>query len=132
MAKSNAGRPTVITEDALQKLEFAFSRGLSDEFACHYAGIAESTLYNYQNANPEYVERKRGLKSNLKMHARLNVAEAVIDKKDLDTSKYVLERTDVEYKPKTQSEHVGAVPVQVNVTKEEIAEVMRELDRLKR
>jgi hypothetical protein len=85
------GRPTVMTEDVLQKLEYAFMRGLTDVEACLYADIGTTTLYNYCEENPEFRERKEELKKNPVVQAKLNVFEA-IESKDIDMSKWYLER----------------------------------------
>ena len=85
------GRPTVMTEKVLQKLEYAFMRGLTDVEACLYANIATSTLYNYCNDNPEFLERKEELKQHPTAKARLNITEA-IENGNEDLSKWWLER----------------------------------------
>lgn len=56
------GRPTKMTEDVLKKLREAFSVTATDEEACAYAEITTTTLYNYQTANPEFLEEKNRLK----------------------------------------------------------------------
>lgn len=90
MAES-VGRPTVMTEEVLQKLEYAFMRGLTDLEACLFANIGTTTLYNYCEENPEFRERKEELKKNPTAKAKLNVYEA-IENKDVDVSKWYLER----------------------------------------
>lgn len=85
------GRPTVMTEEVLQKLEYAFMRGLTDVEACLYADIATSTLYNYCKENPEFLERKEELKQHPTAKARLNITEA-IENGNEDISKWWLER----------------------------------------
>lgn len=85
------GRPTVMTESVVGKLEMLFAKGLSDREACLIADIHPSTLYDYCNANPEFAERKELLKEQVKTRAKLNVAEA-IDNNDVDMSKWYLER----------------------------------------
>lgn len=66
--KCKCGRPTVMTKEVLRKLESAFSIQCTDEEACAYAGIGETTLYDYQKENPEFVKRKAQLrlKANIK------------------------------------------------------------------
>ena len=91
MAENKVGRPTVMTEEVIQKLEYAFMRGLTDLEACLYANISKSTLYNYCEENPEFLERKEELKQHPTAKARLNVTEA-IEKGDEDLSKWWLER----------------------------------------
>jgi len=75
--KHAGGRPTVITKSVLQKLESVFSIGGSDREACIYADIAMSTLYNYQIAKPEFVERKRDLKEKPILKARQEVVKGL-------------------------------------------------------
>ena len=52
-------RPSVFTKQTLQKLEEAFALDCTDEEACLYADIAPSSLYSYQEAHQEFLERKR-------------------------------------------------------------------------
>ena len=85
------GRPTVMTEETIQKLEYAFMRGLTDLEACLYANISKSTLYNYCEENPEFMDRKEELKHHPTAKARLNVTEA-IENGNEDLSKWWLER----------------------------------------
>jgi hypothetical protein len=85
------GRPTVIDELVLQKLEYAFTHGLSDKQACLFADISPATLYNYQNAHPDFVERKEVLKDATTMRAKLNVAGKILEG-DLQQSNWWLER----------------------------------------
>ena len=64
MAKNKGGRPTIMTDAVVHKLEEAFLMGCSDAEACFFADIAKQTLYNYQERHPEFVDRKERLKSN--------------------------------------------------------------------
>lgn len=67
------GRPTAFDENLINKLEKAFSIGCSDREACLYAGISGTALYNHQKRHPEFVERKKLLKSNPILKARTSV-----------------------------------------------------------
>lgn len=92
MSEGNpVGRPPIVTEAIIQKLEGAFSIGASDLEACFIAGISKSTLYNFQNDNPEFVERKEALKSMTSYAARKVVNDKIIEG-DADTAKWQLER----------------------------------------
>jgi hypothetical protein len=74
MADSHTiGRPTLMTPETLRRLDEAFMLGCSDLEACLFADISKSTLYNYQNDNPEFVERKEKLKENPILTARTSV-----------------------------------------------------------
>ncbi len=85
------GRPTVMTEEVVNKLEQAFSMGCSDLEACLFADISKQTLYDYQEKHPEFVDRKAMLKQKMIFKARSVIAEA-LNKKDENTAKWLLER----------------------------------------
>jgi len=87
----DVGRPTVMTPEIITKLEQAFSLGASDLEACFYAGIGKTTLYEYQNKNPDYAERKAALKDKLVLKARTVLAKAMEDG-DKQTAQWYLER----------------------------------------
>lgn len=67
------GRPTVMSDEVLRKLNEAFAFGASDKEACFYADIAPATLYKYQDVHPEFVERKDLLKERPILLARQSV-----------------------------------------------------------
>ena len=76
---NKGGRPSVMTAETIQKLEKAFLMGCPDKEACLYAEIAPSTLYAYQQENPEFTERKDTLKQNPFMKARGVILDALED-----------------------------------------------------
>ena len=151
MANNNAGRPTVMTKETLQKLEAAWNIGATDKIACASAGIAESTLYNYIVEHPEYMEVKEHCKSQIAIQALNNTAQAMQGKNwkgdpycddasecskiALETSKWALtpgkfkadfaERTEL-----TGADGESLAPVIKYVTKEEIAEVDKHIDEV--
>ena len=86
-----AGRPTIMTPELVNKLEIAFSMGCTDLEACLFANISKQTLYNYQDKNPEFVDRKEMLKEKLILKALSVIAES-LNKKDENTAKWYLER----------------------------------------
>lgn len=67
--KGIGGRPTVMTEQVIQKLEYCFSIGCSDRMACFQAGIALATFYDWQEKHPEFIQRKEALKDNMEFKA---------------------------------------------------------------
>ena len=85
------GRPTVMTPDVVSKLEQAWAMGCSDLEACLFANISKQTLYDYQNKNPEFVDRKERLKESLVLKARTVIANA-LNQDDENTAKWYLER----------------------------------------
>lgn len=84
-------RPTVMTAEVINKLEEAFAWGCSDTEACLWADIAPATLYQYQEKNPEFAERKAELKETPIMLSRKAVVQA-IKKGDRITALSYLER----------------------------------------
>lgn len=107
MKKKIVGRPAVITQEVLEKLEKSYSIGCSDIEACLYADISLSTLYNYQNKHPEFKERKAMLKEKLILKARTVIADA-LNKKDENTAKWYLERKKRdEFSTKIENEVTG-------------------------
>lgn len=109
MAKK-VGRPTVMTESVIGKLEMLFAKGLSDREACLIVDIDPSTLYDYCAKCPKFSERKELLKENIKSQAKLNVAEA-IENKDIEISKWYLER-------KAKDEFSTKQEIDADITKE--------------
>jgi hypothetical protein len=97
---AEVGRPTVMTEEVIAKLEIAFSNGATDEQACFIANISKNSLYDYIKINPEFGNRKEALKDFIKYQAKINIKEA-IESNDKDMSKWYLERKDKEFKPKS-------------------------------
>lgn len=85
------GRKTIMTPETIDKLCQAFSMGCTDLEACLYADIGKTTLYDYQNAHPEFAERKEVLKQKLILKARTVIADA-LNRKDENTAKWYLER----------------------------------------
>lgn len=85
------GRPTKFTPQTIAKLEQAFLMGCTDLEACLFADVSKTALYNYQDANPEFVDRKETLKQNPVMKARQVILGALGDA-DVNTAHKVIER----------------------------------------
>ncbi len=98
------GRPTVMTEEVLRKLDEAFSNGASDREACFLAGISKTALYEYQEVNLDYADRKADLKDMIKYQAK-RVIKDKIYARDIDTAKWYVERkVKEEFSLKTENE----------------------------
>ena len=89
MAKA-VGRKTIMTPETIEKLEQAFLLGCSDREACLMADIAPATLYNYQEKNPEFVDRKEQLKQSPFIKARQAIISSF--KRDPNLALKYLER----------------------------------------
>lgn len=119
--EKKVGRPTVMTEAMIGKLEMLFAQGLSDREACLIADINPSTLYDYCNEHPDFSERKELLKDKPKIQAKLNVAEA-IENKDVDMSRWYLERkAKEEFSPKQiiDADVNGEVTINIELSDDE-------------
>lgn len=121
------GKPTVMTPDTLQKLEDAFTLGLSDRKACAYAGISNQTLYNYQKENPEFVERKEDLKLRPDLKAQQTIVQNLGDPQH---AWRWLEKKDKDFMPSSKVEHVGTVEV-TDLTREMSDDELEALKKLR-
>jgi len=117
---NNIGRPKVIDDFVLSKLEDWFMMWFTDEQACFFANISPATLYRYIEANPEYWERKELLKDNIKMIAKKNLKK-FLDEWDKDITKFIAERKmKDEFSLKTETELTGKdwkdlIPAIINI-----------------
>lgn len=108
--RSRAGRPRAINDATIQKLEQAFSFGCTNREACLFADISEAVLYAYFANNPQFSERVEKLKDSVKLHARMNVARSIVEKKNRDDSKWYLERkAKDEFATRTETKHSGHI-----------------------
>lgn len=134
--KRHTGRPTVMTKEVIDKLEFGFAQGLNDDEACLYAGINPDTLYEYQKKHPNFTERKKLLKNTLPMVAKMKLAQT-IDHNALDlegkeyakTLQWYLERKRKDEFSVKQEQEVTTTAVQkVYITKEDEQNVTEHID----
>lgn len=88
---ADVGRPTVVTDEVLRKLEEAFSIGATDREAILVADIGSTAFYQYCKDNPEFAKRKEELKDMPKYQARHNITNA-IKRGDVNVSQWYAER----------------------------------------
>ena len=98
--KDKGGRPTIMTDDTIKKLEEVFALGGSDSEACFYANISKQTLYNYQKEHPEFVDRKEALKEKPILKARQTVVRS-LDNPDY-AFKYLERKKKDEFSPRQE------------------------------
>lgn len=112
-----AGRPQIMTESTIQKLEEGFAKGLNVMECCLFADISKSTYYNFTTEHPEYLERFETLKSNVKMIAKMNLYDKIKVGDDYN-SRWYLERTSDEFNPKNKQELTGkdGNPIEIQST----------------
>ena len=108
------GRPPIVDESVLQKLEQAFALDCTDEEACAYADIAESTLYNYQVAHPDFLERKRRLKQRPVLKARATVVRALDNAPHAQW--YLQRKRKTEFSERQEVTGVDGAPVQIQLS----------------
>ena len=109
--KRSVGRPTVMTQEVLGKLEEAFAIGASDEEACFYANICKQALYDYQNKKPEFTDRKEALKQKPILKARQTLVKSL---EDPVNAKWLLERKRKnEFSTKTETDIELILPVPI-------------------
>lgn len=104
-----------MTDDTLQLLRDAFSWGCTDTEACCYAEISTSTLYNYCEANPDFLELKNKLKDMPSMKAK-RIINKSLDSEDLGTANRVIDRKEGS---KVKTEHSGSIATEtptINLT----------------
>lgn len=84
MAKNRAktGRPTVITEDVLRKIEEVAALDGSVKEMAFYAGIHFDTLYAYLAQNKEFSERIDALRERPVLKARQTVVKSLDNPSD--------------------------------------------------
>jgi hypothetical protein len=92
------GRPTVITDEVLRKLEEAFALGCTDLEACFYADISKTAFYEYQKDNPEFADRKEQLKQRPILLARTTVVKEIQEKGEL-ALKFLERKAKAEFSP---------------------------------
>lgn len=88
--KHPGGRPTVMTEAVIGKLEQAFAYDSTIKEACFYAGINPDTYFAYAKEHPEFSERVEALRQRPILAAREEVVKAI--KTDPRNAQWYLER----------------------------------------
>lgn len=72
--KNKGGRPTVINDIVIGKLEEIFSLDGTVLEACFYAGISKDAYYDYLTKHPEFSDRIEALRQQPVLLARRTVA----------------------------------------------------------
>lgn len=79
------------TPEVISKLEQAFAIGSSTREACFFAGISESTYYQWCKDNPSLMERMKLLKQKPVLKSR-QVVMTALNNNDVATARWYLER----------------------------------------
>jgi hypothetical protein len=89
--KKQIGRPTLINDDLVQKLEAAVRDGFSIDTACRLSGISRSTYYEHFRQDEDFSDKMKLAQEWTTQRAKQVVAQA-IDKGDLKAAQWWLER----------------------------------------
>lgn len=125
------GRPTVMTDDVLNKLRSAFSYGCTDEEACVVAGISHQTLYSFIQNNPDFLEERNNLKLQPIIAARQMIVKNI--SKDLNHARwYATKKLGKEFGDKLNIEHEVVHKVKINLADPQVREALSKLDSFAR
>jgi len=102
--KKATGRPTVFTEDVIEKLEQIFRIDWTVSEACNYAWIDQSTYHLQMNSNHKFFNRMTQAQEYPFTLARKWLFKNV-QKEDMRAIETFLKRRDVRYKDKWELEH---------------------------
>lgn len=113
--KLDTWRPTVIDEDAIQKLWDAFNADCTVEEACAYAQISTSAYYERLKSDPVFKERmnekSKTFLADVKVRAKYLIDYAESESVSWALIKNALEKRDPNYKPKAEVENNTTVNV---------------------
>ena len=108
----SVGRPTVITEEVVRKLESILQLGVSDGIACQYAQISRDAFYDHLKNDPAFSDRIQSAKDLITIAAGQVVVNDITVNKDVASAKWWLERKAPDEFGDKKSE---PPPIQVNV-----------------
>lgn len=118
--KKVEGRPLVVTQDVVKKLEDAFCYDATVEEACLSAGISRQTYYNFLKEYPTFVDRVEDLRQAPYLVLRKKVMQ--VGEHDADMGLKILERKKKgEFSTRTEVAHSGEVVNRHHVDPEQAA-----------
>lgn len=94
IVKHSGGRPLKITEEVVRELVELLRVGATIEQACDYAGIGKQTFYDRLKADKEFVRKMAQAQTYIAISAKRNVANDIVADHSIDTSKWLLEKTE--------------------------------------
>lgn len=116
---ARTGRPSVMTQEVVRKLEHAFVYDSSVEEACTYAGISRNTYYEFLKQYPDFQDRIEVLRHTPYLVARMTLVAAA--EHDADLALKLLERRrKQEWSPRGEVHHSGDVTDRHSVDPETI------------
>lgn len=96
-----AGRKVKIDEDMKKEMYLYAAKGLSIGEICTMCKISKHCFYNAVERDPDFKERIYALRDVPTIKAKLNIYDAICEK-DINTSKWYLERKSPEFSNKSE------------------------------
>lgn len=112
LQRDEIGRPTVITDFVILKLQQAFMIGCTDREACIYAGIAENTFYEFCKKYPHFREQKENWKDEPILASRLNIVRAIKNGSIEDSWKYLKSKRKDEFAEKAIVQNEAVITIE--------------------
>lgn len=106
--KKGAGRPPLMTQEVVAKLEHAFAYDTTVEEACLYAGISKNTYYDFLKIYPEFSNRVEELRQAAILVARRTVLSDVESNPEM-ALRYLERKNKKEFSVRTEVAHSGEV-----------------------
>lgn len=100
------GRPSVMTQEVVRKLEYAFVYNSTVEEACFYAGISRETYYNFCKKFPDFSERISQLRHAPSLVLRKVVLRGAMEDANL-AFKYLERKLPQEFGLRASIHHTG-------------------------
>jgi len=111
--KSKAGRKWFDgknVDEVRAKLEAGAQLDVPVEKCCTYAQISRYSYHRYLKAHPDFATKLQSLRLTPSIKARQNVVKSIVEEKDVENSKWWLERRERdEFNLRQQVEHTGEV-----------------------
>lgn len=121
------GRPTVMTDNVLNKLRQAFSYGCTDNEACVVAGISQETFYNYLKVDKSFLQERDELRLRPIISARQMIVKNIPN--DLAHARwYATKKLSQEFGDKMNIEHTVVHKVNLDLSDPAVRETLSRLD----
>ncbi len=88
---NKVGRPSVMNEDTVRKLEAALCSGFSVTASCHFAGISTSSFYEHKALDNDFATRMKMSEDWATYRARQVILQA-IDRGEVKVAMWFMER----------------------------------------
>ena len=118
--RKKMGRPSVMTQEVVGKLEFAFAFDSTVEEACLYAGISPDTYYTFCKQHSDFSERITALRCAPTLMARMCVIRAAEHDANI-ALKYLERKLPMEFSTRAQIHHTNDAADRHHVDPKQIA-----------